>query len=184
MTTVELRSLRASKMAAVVFCFLFMLRASTLVSVKAADLSVVNEQLRFTEHVRKSKKPQRPRQFVVPLRDSPLARALARFIQARGFPILNSTTSPFAFGPGTPAKLLDAYIRDVIPVWASEHSKQLSHSLRRGAAVAAHALGVNVERILSIGGWSSSDSLRPYLTDRVWTSATREDSDCFAWMLA
>ena len=180
-TTRELTSMYA----AVIFGFLFALRASSLVAVRHCDIILQSDKLGFNEIKRKSKSPQTTRSAYAPLQSCVPARTLHKYLTWLLSQHIVPSQSVFGFtSVGSPHRLVGVAIELASNVFAAEPTDKLtSHCLRRGAAVAMFALGVPIQRILSWGAWASEDSVRPYIKDRAWSAASDADKLCFAWML-
>ena len=171
--------------AAVVFGFLFLLRASSLASVTMRDVTVSHDKLSLNLRKRKSKQSPQAKAMTIPLARSELARTLAKYLQAASTKIA-AGASPFLFNNHKSPNIVvnDAIQTTYTWLGLSLHDAPPSHSLRRGGAVSMSAVGVRTERVLSWGSWESETSLRPYIKDRAWCSATHFDNTCFSWMLS
>lgn len=153
--------------AVVVFGFLFMSRASTIVAVRVDALSVVDGVLRFREDVRKL--GRRPRFLDVPLEgDAACAPAvlLASFWRERARvarpaePLfdLPSASSASAAVSGALDRVLAA-----LGLRPPRDTFFAAHSLRSGGATAALAAGASLPVVMWWGGWSSLSSVQRYL---------------------
>ena len=180
-----------SMAAAIVLGFLFALRASTLVAIKLADITVAPESLVLHETTRKSRAPRATRRLEVPTRLCAPAAALRTYfsnVQSRCARSKWSSVPAFAFVPPTvtetQAQLVNHALQHVYTRLGLHRpdTDLTSHALRRGAAVSMLAVGVPMPRILSWGAWQSEASVRPYLQGRAWQHATPQDRLCFQHM--
>jgi len=185
----QIRTLRVdhdtASAAAVVFGFLFLLRASSLASVNMSDVTASHDKLSLNLRNRKSKQSPQAKAMIVPISRCEPAQALAKYLQAASA-VVALGDSPFLFDKHKSPNIV---VNDAIRTtheWLglSLQDTPPSHSLRRGGAVSMFAVGVLTQRILSWGSWESETSLRPYIKDRAWCSATHFDSVCFSWMLS
>ena len=175
-TSVEI----TSQCAAVVFGYLFALRASTLTAIRLGDVRLRHNVLELNEIKRKSKSAQTVRTVCIPTDLCKPARVLGKYIQWAQSRNKDTSGSAFGFDMDAPPHKL---VGDAIQVAAAQSEGMTSHSLRRGAAVSMFAVGVPIQRMLSWGAWASEDSVKPYIKDRAWNLATKDDRTCFAWML-
>jgi hypothetical protein len=171
--------------AAVVFGFLFLLRASSLASVNMGDVTISHDKLSLNLRKRKSKQSPQAKAMSIPVHRCEPALALSKYLQA-AFGKVADGDSPFLFDNNkSPSIVVNEAIQTTYQ-WLGlpTHDAPPSHSLRRGGAVSMFAVGVLSQRILSWGSWESENSLRPYIKDRAWCSATHSDNVCFSWMLS
>jgi integrase len=171
------------ELAAVIFGFLFALRADTICSVMPGDVILRDKNIIFTERKWKSKQVQRQRTRTSPVQGK-MASAIAKYINWTSSSS-SFETSLFGFRQqGASAAKVVSYINIAATTAKIKHNQTIStaHALRRGAAVSMSAVGVPSVRLCDWGGWAGEASVRPYLKDHPWTTPTPDDFDAFGWM--
>lgn len=182
----QLENRTASMAAAVVFGFLFALRAATIAAATLDDIDIPHGRLVFLETTRKSRATRAVRHVEIDTtRCKPAAHLWSYFKRLKDkCKNAHQRTPAFEYLAGAgrrePERLSSA-IKSVYASLQLPYTRALtSHAIRRGAAVSMHAVGVSLPRILSWGAWQSHDSYKPYIANRAWQAASLEDKWCFA----
>ena len=181
--------LQQPQLASVVFCFLFALRADTLVNVLMEDVSSDQLFFLFTERKRKNMCVLSTRLCRVPFTCRPAA-VLWSFVQWRLKMGSLPSSSLFSFqnvGQSSSASLVSsaigaslALVPGLVPLCRSYPS----HAIRRGAAISMLSVSVPLHRIMQWGAWSSESSVTPYLKGHAFVSPSVSDTFFFGWMVS
>ena len=176
--------LQQHQLAAVLFGFMFALRADTIVHINIVDICFTSSELIFTETTRKSKNKAVSREVHLPLEHS-FAPILKSYLSWIVHLTPDSHASLFGFSPSTRSKsssLMNGCLKVALAVSEQHYSHVSSHMLRRGAAIAMLAFSVAKERIRDWGHWLSVTGIDPYLKGRTFIRPTHSDLVCFGWM--
>ena len=164
-------------------------RESTTTAALRSDIQITDDDLLFKERFSKGKNSGQMRVIRLPRRHhAGLAALLQDFrsaVEAAG----GCRSKSFFALPGDKAKLTaavgDAWVRQslrALNVVAPEGYTYSSHSLRKGAATAAHAIGVPLTKICYYGNWSAKSRV---VHDYIDPSAepTPAAYSFFGWLL-
>jgi len=171
--------------------FLFALRSQSVASVNSDHLKFEGDAFHLVVEVYKDKGVPKPKSVMLsaPATQQPF-RALFDFLDYmhRLVPERkeNFLVSEFIAKSDEPSRAVDRAMDHVLSLLKIDHpmrTQQKSHALRRGAAIAMLAVGVDVDKRRLWGGWKSHESMKPYVAGYEFAKPTAEQRSCFSWML-